>query len=89
MADDLRHHGLTVELGAELADKVRVFAAAARGAVRRHFDDWSETMERSAQYDRDGLSIGVDEPYAYIQRYRVEPDRVIVARVFHSREDRG
>lgn len=25
---------------------------------------------------------------AYILRYRVEPDRVIVARVFHLREDR-
>lgn len=75
MADDLQHHGLSVELGAELADKVRVFAAAARtdveavvrGAVARYVDDWSETMERLAQFDRDGISIGVEEAMEQFQ----------------------
>jgi predicted transcriptional regulator len=64
MADD----AMKVELDSALAGKVRVFAAAAgtdvegvvRRAVSNYVDDWSITLDRLAQYDRDGESLDAE-----------------------------
>jgi hypothetical protein len=71
MADD----GMIVELDQALAEKVKVFAAAAgtdvesvvRQAVTNHMDDWSIALERPAQYDRDGLSLDAETVLAEFQ----------------------
>jgi len=60
--------GLTVELDSELADKVKVFAAATganvetvvREALGAYVDDWSESLQRLAEFDRTGESLDVE-----------------------------
>ena len=56
--------GLKIELDSDLAERVRIFASAAgaevesvvRDAVAGYVDDWSETLERLAEYDRTGAA---------------------------------
>jgi predicted transcriptional regulator len=72
MADDLHRAGLTVELSGEVAEKLRLCASASRtdvdalvrNVIKHYLDDWYETCERLAQFDRDGISIGVEEALA-------------------------
>ena len=66
---------VTVELDSTLAGKVRVFASAAgtdvesvvREAVANLVDDWSITLDRLAQYDRDGHSLDAEAVLAEFQ----------------------
>jgi hypothetical protein len=64
--------GLKIELDEALADKVRALAEVAgasvesivNGALADYVEDWSETLSRLAQYDRDGASVDAETAFA-------------------------
>jgi len=66
---------LKVELDTDLAERVRIFAAAAgarvesvvRDAVAGYVDDWSMTLERLAEFDRTGESTDAEEALSRFQ----------------------
>ena len=64
MADDASKF----DLGSALAERVRAFPEAAgsnveiivRDAVADYVDDWSETLQRLAEYDRTGVALDAE-----------------------------
>ncbi len=60
---------LTIVLDADLSARVRGFVSATgeaaetivRRALERYVEDWSETLERLAEYDRTGVSVDAGE----------------------------
>jgi len=64
----MTNDALTVELDADLAEKVRAFASASgtnvdsvvREAVADYVHDWSEALERLAEFDRAGESLDAE-----------------------------
>ena len=64
MADDASK----IDLGSALAERVKAFAEAAgsnveivvRDAVADYVDDWSETLQRLAEYDRTGVTLDAE-----------------------------
>lgn len=66
-------------------------------AARRAMDAIDIGLRGIGDYSERGRDIGgglrsVPIPFGqsgYVARYRVEPDHIVIARVFHMREDRG